>query len=931
MANTTSDWSSTIILPKTVFEMRANLILKEPKILGFWSEKDIYKRVLAQRKQDKASTFILHDGPPYANGHFHVGHALNKILKDFIIKDQLLQGKYVPYVPGWDCHGLPIEHAVVKKLSNKKSPDARDPIKVRQACRKYAEEYVRIQAAEQTRFGVFWDSKSLDKKELENNDSLYITMSPSYEAATLEAFKDLFKKDLIYKDKKPVYWCPTLGTAHAEAEIEYQEHESPSIYVAFPVKKDKNVFVVIWTTTPWTLPANKAVCFHSSFSYTKYFVGDRQFILAEGLEKSFFADIEATYISKEPISQEEIKHLIVEHPFMEQESKVVFGNHVTLDAGTGIVHTAPGHGQDDYRVGLEHGLEIFSPVDDYGKYTSEFKDLEGTKVFVANDIIIEWLKERNLLLGLKRIRHSYPYSWRSKKPLIIRATPQWFLHVEKLKTDVKKACSSVNWVPDYGEKRFLSMIEKRPDWCLSRQRFWGVPIPELLCNKCGDSYITTDFLEKIIKEVFAFGIEIWFEKELSDLLKGEIIECSSCGSHDFTKGNNILDVWFDSGVSWYTVLMKNPNLQFPADVYLEGSDQHRGWFQSSFWPSLALNQKPPFRSVITHGYVLDGQGKAMSKSVGNVISPIDDVINKYGADVLRLWVASEDFRTDNTINSDILKRVVDSYRKIRNTFRFLLGNLQDQEKISSKTPLKYTVLDKWILSSLKDLDQRVKGHYEKYEFFRVYHEILNFCIQKLSNEYFDIVRDSLYCDSSHKVNETNLINNPELISIFERRLSVQSVLSTVLEYLLFWLAPILSFTCEEIYQVLHTKKSIFEEVYPSNDKLDSFFSETQLMNKILDIKDKINLILEEARHTKKIIARANAVVMLPDSLKSDLLQCGITLNELSRYYLVASVKFYKGEVIKVESSDMHKCPRCWQYHSVHEEKLCERCDLIIHL
>ena len=914
MANSKKEenpWSETICLPETKFPMRAELAKREPEIIQYWKDNQVYSRLLEKRKKDNKGTFILHDGPPYANGNFHVGHALNKILKDIIVKYETLQGKYAPFVPGWDCHGLPIEHAVVKKLSNKKSKDAKNPVAIRRKCREYAEEYLRIQAEDQTRFGVFWNSAALDEGLKDKPTSMYYTMSANYEAKTLEVFRDLFAKQLIYKGKKPVHWCCFLGTAHAEAEIEYQDHVSDSIYVKFPVKNEENTYIVIWTTTPWTLPANLGLSFHPEFKYNIYETAKGKLILAEGLEEAFFEACELDFSKKIEISSDEIATLEARHPFIDRESKILFGNHVTLEAGTGVVHTAPGHGQDDYQVGLKYGLEPLSPVDDYGKYTDEFEPLKGMRIFDANPKIIEWLIEKGLLLKHSKFTHSYPHSWRSHKPLIMRATPQWFLSIDPLSEKAKTATEKTEWVPDWGEDRFSSMVRNRPDWCLSRQRHWGVPIPEFVCTECNSHNISVELLNYVIDEVKEEGIEIWFNKEPGELLP-DGYQCTECGAKEFTRGQNILDVWFDSGISWYAVLMANEDLSFPADMYLEGSDQHRGWFQSSLWPSLALNNEPPFKKVLTHGYVLDEKGHAMSKSLGNVISPVQDIISKYGADILRLWVSSEDYRTDNTIGFDMLKQIADSYRKFRNTFRYILGNLKDA--VSTKENNITQDVDKWALHELSVLGEKLKESYETNEYHHIYHESLHFCTVVLSNEYFDIIRDRLYCDA-----------NPQDESIdSDRRKSAMATLRVILDHLLVWLAPVLSFTTEEIMRLYKPERSVFQKIWPDASRFKNE-AIAEKFKKIMDVKHQVNVQIEEARKKETVKSSQEIKVQLPQAIFDNL---DSSLEDLSDYF-IASETEVGSEKIEIEKLKQEKCPRCWMYTELTSSGLCERCTKVV--
>ncbi|MFZ5630805.1 MAG: isoleucine--tRNA ligase [Spirochaetota bacterium] len=895
-------WEHTIALPQTVYPMRADLAKRENDILAIWKKESLFQKINAKRKVENAPLFLLHDGPPYANGEFHTGHGLNKVLKDIFNKYNLLRGKRVPYVPGWDCHGLPIELAAIKKLANKKDGSDKDPIRIRKACREYAAEYIKIQGEDQTRFGIFWDDS--DHKTAANNESknYYATMSPKYEAAILKAFRDLFLKDLIYKGKKPVYWDATTASAHAEAEIEYQEHESDAIFVKFPVKNRPNAFVVIWTTTPWTLPANLGVCFSESIRYVAVKTDAGELIVAADLVEAVLKAAGLTNKGQSDIGQDEIHKLEVAHPFIARASKVLFGDHVTADAGTGIVHTAPGHGQDDYNVGLKYGLEILSPVDHRGRYTKEYAEMEGKSVFEANPLIIEKLKESGLLLAHERFKHQYPHSWRSHKPLIMRATPQWFMKIEPLRELALSEIPKIDWIPEWGESRFTAAVKTRPDWCLSRQRFWGVPIPAFQCKQCGHVHMDDQTLNHVIEKVEAQGIEVWYEKPAAELLPAGT-RCTECGSTDFEKESDILDVWFDSGVSWYAVLKDNPELAYPADVYLEGSDQHRGWFQSSLWPALALTGRAPYKKVVTHGYILDQQGRAMSKSLGNGMSPRADIINKFGADILRLWVSSEDYRTDNKIGPEMINHLGDAYRKIRNTLRYLLGNTQDGQSTQGLTDAAITQkLDKWVLAEAAELVKLVTDAYDKSEFHLVYHRTLQFCTVTLSNLYLDMVRDSLYCDR---------LDAPE-------RQSTLRTLQILTETLVTLLAPVLSFTAEETQRVLTPNHSVFENAWPDLTR----FANADLIKEFEQLKQvraEVNTAIEPMRKAGEVGSDVEVEVEIPQQAEE---------GTLLRFLGVSSVKTGAG-ALKVRKSARPKCPRCWLHRDLKASGLCERCDAVV--
>lgn len=895
-------WQHTIQLPQTVYPMRADLAKRENDILALWKKEDLFKSINAKRKAANAPLFLLHDGPPYANGEFHTGHGLNKVLKDIFNKYNLLRGRRVPYVPGWDCHGLPIELAAIKKLANKKDGSDKDPIRIRKACREYAAEYIKIQAEDQTRFGVLWDDS--DVKTAQNNESslFYATMSPKYEASILKAFRDLFLKGLVYKGKKPVYWDATTASAHAEAEIEYQEHESPSIYVKFPVAHTKDTFVVIWTTTPWTLPANLGVSFNEKIEYVTVTTEQGKLILAKELAPKVL-EIAGLKVSAEAaISNADIQKLEIRHPFIDRESKVLFGDHVTVEAGTGVVHTAPGHGQDDYNVGLKYGLDVLSPVDHRGRYTKEFAEMEGKSVFEANPLIIEKLKGLGLLLHASTFKHQYPHSWRSHKPLIMRATPQWFLKIDPLREKALEEIKKVEWIPDWGESRFTAAVKTRPDWCLSRQRYWGVPIPSFQCKACGHVHMDEAGLNHVIERVEKSGVEVWYEESAANLLP-QGTKCSECASSDLEKENDILDVWFDSGVSWYAVLKQNPELGYPADVYLEGSDQHRGWFQSSLWPALALTGKAPFKKVVTHGYILDQQGRAMSKSLGNGMNPRTDIINKFGADILRLWVSSEDYRTDNKIGPEMINQLGDAYRKIRNTLRYLLGNTKDGKDAQGLTDEAITQkLDQWVLAETAELVKQVTDAYERSEFHLVYHRILQFCTVTLSNLYLDMVRDSLYCDS---------LNDP-------KRLSTVRTLQILTETLVTLIAPVLSFTAEETQRAIYPAQSVFENTWPDLSR----FANPKLLEEfeaLKQIRDAVNIAAEPLRKAGEVGSNVEVDAEVTQAADE---------NTLLRFLGISGLKTGASQ-IQVRKSTKPKCPRCWLHRDLVGSGLCARCDAVV--
>ncbi len=915
------DYSKTINLPATKFPMKANLSQREPEMLKNWYKQNIYDVIQKSRKDEEL--FILHDGPPYANGNIHAGTAMNKILKDIIVKHKTMTGFKAPYIPGWDCHGLPIELHVMREIKENKGDT--DVVSIRKKCRKYAERFIKIQMEEFKRLGVFGDF-----------ENPYLTMSAGYEAKILEILGEIYKKGFIFRSKKPIYWCPTCETALAEAEVEYEDHSSPSIYVKFKVDPETaniegvgkdNLYVVIWTTTPWTLPANLAVAFHPDFPYSVYKFGSEYYILADGLAEAMSGITGIAKGERTPLTTDQIKNLRVYHPFIDRESKVIFGNHVTLEQGTGIVHTAPGHGNEDYVIGLEYGLEPYSPVDDQGRFTGEFPDMEGMNVFDANPAVIGLLKEKGALIFTNNITHSYPHCWRCKNPLIFRATEQWFLKIDhnNMRETGLKAVDNTKWVPSWGETRFRSMVEGRPDWCISRQRSWGVPIPSFTCKKCGKNLMTADTILHFSKLSLKKSIDAWYTDDIKDLIP-QGTKCD-CGGDEFVKEFDILDVWFDSGVSHFAVLDEREGLRWPADIYLEGSDQHRGWFQSSLWPALALRGRAPYDTVITHGFILDEKGAAMSKSAGNTISPLE-LINKFGGDILRLWVASEDYKNDVKIGFDLLQQVSDSYRKIRNTFKFLIGNLSD---FTEKDRVEYDSLadiDKWLLHSLYRLSGQVMKAYDNFDFHLVYRRLLNFCAVELSSIYFDISKDILYIEAKDSV----------------KRRSNQTVLKEIYETLLRLIAPVLSFTAEELWKFGENAGSVHTEKYYKLDpKYDNPAIEEK-MNSVVEVKKDTLKAIELKRAEKVIGTSLEAKLVLyikDDKTKSWLKELG---NDIKTIFQVAEVDIadekagdleeYNSSFIKVEKSGGKKCVRCWNYtddigsNSAHPE-LCARCTGIV--
>jgi isoleucyl-tRNA synthetase len=915
------DYSKTVNLPETDFPMKANLPAREPEMLKTWEAENIYEAILQSRAD--AETYILHDGPPYANGHIHLGHALNKILKDIIVKHKTMMGFRAPYVPGWDCHGLPIELNVTREMGDRAKSMPR--AEIRRGCRDYAEKFVGIQLEEFKRLGVFGDYADP-----------YKTMSLDYESKIVEVFGEILRRGYIYRSKKPIYWCPTCVTALAEAEVEYGDHSSPSIYVKFKVDPSTvniegvdrdNFYVVIWTTTPWTLPANLAVCFHPDFEYRAYRFNDDYYLLARGLAFQMQDVVGATIEQDFPVTREQIAALSVRHPFIDRESKVIFGEHVTLEQGTGIVHTAPGHGQEDYIVGLKYDLDVFCPVDDEGRFSDDFAAMKGVFVFDANDRVVELLKEKGMLIRTEPIDHSYPHCWRCKKPLIFRATEQWFFRIdhEGLREQAMEVVNQTKWIPAWGESRFRAMVESRPDWCLSRQRSWGVPIPSFRCARCNANMMTADTVLHFAGLAKTRGIDAWYTDDTKDLVPAGTV--CSCGSDEFVREYDILDVWFDSGVSHFAVLDRWQGHRWPADLYLEGSDQHRGWFQSSLWPALALRSRAPYNTVLTHGFVLDENGKAMSKSEGNVIPP-ETLITRFGADILRLWVSSEDYRNDLRIGMDMIQQVADSYRRIRNTFKFIIGNLSDFSDDAAIPYADLSDIDKWILDKLCALSDGVIEHYEKFEFHLVYRRLLNFCAVDLSSIYFDVSKDILYVEAK---------NSP-------RRRGTQTALKQIYETLVRLAAPVLAFTAEEVWRFNGNTTSVHTERY---HRLDGAFRNAEVrdrMEVLVDIKKDVLKAIEEARKDKTIKSSLEAAVDIQVKQAGARALIEAMGEEVPRFFQVASVsladtagdgmKPYELSSLAVRKAAGAKCVRCWNYSEKlgtdgsHPE-LCPRCTGIV--
>jgi isoleucyl-tRNA synthetase len=891
------EYKDTLLMPKTEFPMRGNLPKREPEIQEKWEKMNIYQKV--QERTEGRPLFILHDGPPYANGDLHMGHALNKTLKDFIVRYKSMTGFCAPYVPGWDTHGLPIEQALTNKGVKRKEMTVAE---FRKLCAEYAYEQVDNQRTSFKRLGVRGDW-----------ENPYLTLNPEYEAQQIKVFGEMANKGYIYKGLKPVYWSPSSESALAEAEIEYQDKRSASIYVAFKVKDGKGVLdnetrIIIWTTTPWTMPANLGISVHPDLNYAVVLVNNEKFLVAEALleEVSKVLEWESPEVIK-TVKGRDLEYITAEHPFYDRESLVMLGEHVTTDSGTGCVHTAPGHGEDDFIVGKKYGLDVLCPVDDKGRMTSEAPGFEGLFYDEANKPITEKLKEVGALLKLNFFTHSYPHDWRTKKPVIFRATAQWFASIDAFRNELLEQIKEVKWVPAWGETRLFNMVRDRGDWCISRQRAWGVPIPVFYAEN-GDSIITEETIEHVSQLFRQHGSNIWFEREAKELLPEGFAHPGSPNGH-FSKETDIMDVWFDSGSSHQAVLVERDALRRPADLYLEGSDQYRGWFNSSLTTSVAVSGKAPYKGILSHGFALDGEGRKMSKSLGNVILP-GKVISQMGAEIVRLWVASVDYQADVRVSDAILKQVSEVYRKIRNTFRFLLGNLNDFQPEANKVSYdQLREVDQFMLVKLNQLIKTVHASYENYEFASIYHAINNFCTQDLSAFYLDFAKDVLYIEA-----EDN----------YERR-SMQTVLYECLTALTQLLSPVLPHTADEVWEFIPgvEEESVQLTDMPEYKELPNASKLEEKWSKFLDLRDDVLKALEEARNAKVIGKSLTAKVTLYVNAEMRELLESIT-ESVNQLFIVSEFEVggsmgeapenaikLQNAAIEVEKAAGETCERCW--------------------
>ena len=928
------DYNQTVHLPQTDFPMRAGLPKREPEMLQEMYDHDLYHKMV--KRNEGKPTFVLHDGPPYANGNIHIGTALNKILKDMIVKHRNMTGWCAPYVPGWDTHGLPIESAVLKDKKVKR--DEMTTAQFRTKCREYAESYIEKMTGQFQRLGVLG--------EWENP---YITLLPEFEAKQIEVFGKMAEKGLIYKGMKPVYWCPFDQTALAEAEIEYADDPCTTIFVKFPVADDKGklgqyadlsrTYFVIWTTTPWTIPGNYAICLNAEFDYVLLQVpGGDVYVLAKDLAESVCKAAGIDYAACTVLATlkgSAFELMRAKHPLFDRESVILNGEHVTLDAGSGCVHTAPGFGAEDFQIcqqydkaGLTH-IGVPVPVNAKGVMTDE--RYNGQFYAKGNDMVVADLEAEGFLVAKENITHSYPHCWRCKHPIIYRATEQWFCSVDAIKDAAVKACDSIQWKPEWGKERMTSMITERSDWCISRQRVWGVPIPIFYCDDCGADIVTPETIAHVAALFREHGSNVWFDREAADLLPQGFV-CPKCGKAHFTKETDIMDVWFDSGSTWAAVAAERPYLKYPADLYLEGGDQYRGWFQSSMLTSIAVNGVAPYKQIATHGWTVDGEGKAMHKSLGNAVSP-DEVIKDYGADMLRLWVASADYTQDMRISKDIMKQLSQAYLKIRNTARYMLGNLCDFEPDRDLVPAEHLMeLDRYALHTFNELAKTARAAYDRYEFHAVYRAVYNFCVVDMSNFYLDIIKDRLYCGAEA-----------------ERR-SAQTALYHILDGMTRLIAPILAFTSDEIWhamrhaQGVNAESVLFNDMPSDNAAFALDAAARERWAKLVSLRDAVNKALENARNAGVFKKAQDTDVTLSVSESDAAFLAGVDLASLC---IVSKVTVTTGAVegeksedclipctIAVALDESPKCPRCWNHSEHigadgHHNQLCDRCAAVV--
>ena len=925
------DFNQTIHLPQTEFPMRAGLPNREPGMLQAMYDKDLYHKMVA--RNEGKPLFVLHDGPPYANGHIHIGHALNKILKDIIVKHRNMTGWCSPYVPGWDTHGLPIESAILKNKKVKR--DEMTTAEFRKKCEEYAWDFVGIQREEFKRLGILgeWDDH-------------YVTLQPEFEAAQIRVFGAMAQKGFIYKGMKPVYWCPADQTALAEAEIEYADDPCITIFVKFPVRDDKGklaqycdlskLFFVIWTTTPWTIPGNMAISVNPAFEYVLLQIPNGEVYilakeLAEGVCKAAKIDYEACTVLA-TVKGEELELMAAKHPLFDRDSVILCGDHVTLEAGTGCVHTAPGFGADDFNICRQYdkagltNIGVPVPVNAKGVMTDE--KYNGQFYAKGNDMVVEDLEAAGFLVAKENITHSYPHCWRCKNPIIFRATEQWFCSVDAIKDAAIAACDEIQWKPEWGKERMIAMIAERNDWCISRQRVWGVPIPIFYCDNCGKDIVTPETIDHVANLFAENSSNIWFEKEADELVPNGFV-CPHCGGVHFSKETDIMDVWFDSGSTHAGVLDQRDYLKFPADIYLEGGDQYRGWFQSSMLTSITAKGVAPYKQIITHGWTVDGEGKAMHKSLGNTVAP-EEVIKDYGADMLRLWVSSTDYTQDVRISKDIMKQLSQAYLKIRNTARYMLGNLCDFNPDTDLVTVEnMESLDRFALHTFNELVQTIRAAYERYEFHSVYRSLYNYCVIDLSNFYFDIIKDRLYCDND------------------ALRRSAQSALYVILDGMTRMLAPILAFTSDEIWGEMKHAAGVNAESVLLNDMPEYTAAyvltaeELERWNKLVNLRDTVNKALENARNAGvfKKAQDTEVTISVEKAEDTDLLN-GVDLASLCIVSKVTvTTDAVEGEkmadstvpcTIAVKLSEAPKCPRCWNHHDhVDENGLCPRCAAVV--